>query len=67
MDERGIAYCVRTWYCRTSDGDEITRQYGARKYAVSGREIEGWLVECGLEVEERLGPATFWALSPGQT
>ena len=51
----GVSHLVRTWYQRSPDGEETTVQYAARKYPVSGREIEEWLTRYGFEVVKKLG------------
>jgi SAM-dependent methyltransferase len=71
----GIAHFVRTWHKRHPDGREETTQYRARKYPVSGQEVEAWLVQHGFEVVAKYGDrqgtiygdeacdrAIFWAI-----
>lgn len=51
----GVLHLMRTWYRRAQDGKEATVQYAAKKYPVSGNEIEAWLAKYGFEVVKKLG------------
>jgi len=53
--ETGISHLIRTWHRRSPDGKEVTDEYEARKYPVSGDEVEAWLRKYGLTVVSKLG------------